>query len=478
MDGCGTLGSVHTSVTLAFAPDELSTVVIKPQSVTHLSTVNETFVSTTQLLTVESDSPDYTSEYFVFDFANAYCPPSSLSTMSLWTVIGANGNYNPLISPPAGLTMLDVAWNQLCSAAPFQGNDPPYALLPATNLIAMTTSVHVVATATSADSGSVTPSLPSSTKGTVWALTTQTVLDLPYTSDPAYPSIYPSLSDSPEAITTETTLDHSGSEVSPLRGTTDASPTGTSSIFINSQLVPTTTIINLGTPVAPTSVDLAATDPTVAMVFGQTYTLNSASSYLIAGQTLPPGAIVLVSGTPTTLPPIDQATLPPKASSSASQTGTFNAGSSLVAVDPTTPPGATITSTGAVLTTPMSLTRTVGILTFAGQTYTANSVAEFTIGNQTLTLGGVVTVSGTPISLGIASTATDVVIGSSTQMLGGVIISMLNTPVPSILPGGNGNGSLGTPFMGGGERMHGSGVLSEWMWVVGLWVCLLVGFGR
>ena len=54
--------------------------------------------------------------------------PSSLSSRGVWTVIGLDGAYNPIISPPSILTNLDSAWNYKCSAGPFQGNDPPIAL--------------------------------------------------------------------------------------------------------------------------------------------------------------------------------------------------------------------------------------------------------------------------------------------------------------------------------------------------------------
>ena len=55
------------------------------------------------------------------------------------------------------------------------------------------------------------------------------------------------------------------------------------------------------------------------------------------------------------------------------------------------------------------------VMTFDGQTFTADAQGDFTIDGQTLIPGGVITVSGTPISE--ASGATDVIIGMSTEAM-------------------------------------------------------------
>ena len=84
-DECGFIGATHTSVLLSYEPSQLSTAVIRDL---------------------------YSTEYFPFDFADAQCPPASLSTMNAFTPLGLSGQYNPIISPPAGLTLLDPNWNQ------------------------------------------------------------------------------------------------------------------------------------------------------------------------------------------------------------------------------------------------------------------------------------------------------------------------------------------------------------------------------
>ncbi len=83
------------------------------------------------------------------------------------------------------------------------------------------------------------------------------------------------------------------------------------------------------------------------------------------------------------------------------------------------------------MTSPASIIKTnVPVLTFGRSTYTANPSFAFTIGTQTLTPGGAITVSGTPIfepsSGGVA------VVGSSTQRFSTAVI----TPADILSAGG------------------------------------------
>ncbi|KAL8825308.1 MAG: hypothetical protein Q9191_004491 [Dirinaria sp. TL-2023a] len=125
----------------------------------------------------------------------------------------------------------------------------------------------------------------------------------------------------------------------------------------------------------------AAASPVIT-VAGSTYTANSASAFVIGGKTLTPGGHITVSGLPISLAP------------GASQ---VVVGSVTQAVKPT-PAGAA-----------------PGYLTIGGSTYTPNSASAFVIGGQTLSPGGHIIVSGTPISL--APGASQVVVGSSTEAL-------------------------------------------------------------
>ncbi len=150
-------------------------------------------------------------------------------------------------------------------------------------------------------------------------------------------------------------------------------------------------LISNGIPVAISpvaDVPEPARQPLVFTVGGKGYTADASSKFLIEGQTLAPGSTAItLSGTPISL------------AAGASQA---IVGSSTVAVYPagiTPAPGAGY----------------VPALTFAGSTYSANSLGQFVIGEQILSPGAAITVSGTQISLAAAGNAA--IIGSSTEPL-------------------------------------------------------------
>ena len=128
--------------------------------------------------------------------------------------------------------------------------------------------------------------------------------------------------------------------------------------------------------------------PPVLSIAGSTYTANAASQFVVADQTLTPGGQIMVAGTPVSL-----------------------RHSADVAV---------VGGSTQVLTAAPALP-TAAVMTFAGSTYTANAASEFVVGSQTLTPGGQITVSSTPVSL--APSANIAVIGTSTQLL--------TTPAPA-----------------------------------------------
>lgn len=125
--------------------------------------------------------------------------------------------------------------------------------------------------------------------------------------------------------------------------------------------------------------------PALLTFNGATYTANSASQLVIGGQTLTAGGVITVSGTPISEAP---------------------SGSGLVVIGSST----------QVLGHASMTTTSAAVMTFGGKTYTANTASEFVIDRQTLKPGSMITVSGTPISE--APGATDVVIGTSTEVLG------------------------------------------------------------
>lgn len=192
--------------------------------------------------------------------------------------------------------------------------------------------------------------------------------------------------------------------------------------------------------------------PPVLSVAGSTYTANSASNFIIAGQTLTPGGQINVGSTPISLHPSANVavvggntqllTTPapspnPAVINFAGSTYTANAASQFVVAGQTLTPGGQVTVAGTPISlNPSADVAVVGgstqflatttpspnaaVITFAGSTYTAKAASQFVVAGQTLTPGGQITVSNTPLSL--ASSGNLAVIGTSTQLL--------TTPVP------------------------------------------------
>ena len=131
---------------------------------------------------------------------------------------------------------------------------------------------------------------------------------------------------------------------------------------------------------------IATTTEIPVLTFGgSTYIVDAASAFVIDGQTLTKGGTVMVQGT----------------------TLSFNTRGTDVVIGSSTQILGTATITGSEKPT----------VTLEGQIYTEDVAGNFLIiGGQTLTSGGVITVSGTPISFG--QSGTDVVAGTSTEPVG------------------------------------------------------------
>lgn len=179
-----------------------------------------------------------------------------------------------------------------------------------------------------------------------------------------------------------------------------------------------------------------------------TYTANAASEMVIGGETLTPGHSITLSGSPIYLSPdgtvavigsssIKQTLVTPDSSlytpqlTLAGSTYTADPFGNFFIADQTLTPGGAIT----VLNTPVSLAQggtfaVVGrttqpihaagmtsapVFTFNEGTFTADSRGNFIIADQTLTPGGAVTVSGTPIS--IAADGSVAIVGTRSQLL-------------------------------------------------------------
>lgn len=170
-------------------------------------------------------------------------------------------------------------------------------------------------------------------------------------------------------------------------------------------------LISNGIPVAiiPPAYDPeSAQQSLVFTVGGKGHTTDASSKFLIDGQTLAPGSTAItLSGTPISLA----------------------AGASQAIVG-----GSTVVIHAAGIT-PAPGAGHVQALTFAGSTYSANSLGQYIIGEQTLSPGAAITVSGTQISLAAAGNAA--VIESSTELLalnGVRMVGMLSFDGSTFLP--------------------------------------------
>ena len=378
-DMCDTVGSIYTDITLAVAPGQLSTVV--GQST------------------------------FEFNFADALCPPTSVAEVDHISFIGQG--YRPVIAPFPGITEIDEQWVS-CGAADFQGDDPPSALVPKSNLSPFTTPSDTPAKPTAASPSSSIPAIPAQTTQAVVTTKNASPSTEPKSSnDPGSDSVQLSTQNTPsQSIAgpdgpTQTQVSEDSGDLthSPVTATA-IDPAGPSSNDPASQVIQT--------PIASGDTYSSSHSPVVIPIVGQSFTANSESALVAGTITLTPGGpAVTISNTPVSL---------------ASSAGFLVVadGTSTMDLNPST-------------ITPV----TVQDFTFGGQTYTADSASDFVIGSQTLTRGAsAITVSGTLMSL--APAGTDVVIGTSTQGVGGLIMSGF--------AGGNPANYTVNPFRGAAAR--------------------------
>ena len=205
---------------------------------------------------------------------------------------------------------------------------------------------------------------------------------------------------------------------------------------IRTSLSPDEASVLVGTSVQ----NLATAAPPALTIGGQTIRANSMNQYIFSGQTLTPGGVISISGTRISLSP-DEASLvvgtsvenlaittPPPLTIDG-QTIIANSENQYIIDGQTLTRGGVITASGtrislsldeASLMVGTSLENlaitTPPLLTVGSQTITANSQHQYVIDGQTLTPGGIVTVFGTRISLSPDETA--VVVGTSTEDLG------------------------------------------------------------
>lgn len=187
------------------------------------------------------------------------------------------------------------------------------------------------------------------------------------------------------------------------------------------------------------------TPPAQITINSKTYTLNPSSQFIIGSQTLSAGSHeITING----------------------HTLSLASSASSIIIDGSThaisyPPVTTLSPTAAP------------ILTINHQPVTANSASEYVIGSQTLIPGGsAITISGTPVSL--ASSAADVVVGSSsTQALGEIIMGGFG-PGGTAGSGGSGSGSANSTSTTSPEAFTGGAALVK---KIHNWGVVLAGIG-
>ncbi len=253
-------------------------------------------------------------------------------------------------------------------------------------------------------------------------------------------------------------------------------------------LAPSATAIVIGTSTHQLAIG-ATTLPTLT-IGTLTIPPNSLSQYIISSQTLTPGGLITLSGTPVSLAPsataivigtstqqleVGATTLP--ALTIGTLTVPPNSLSQYIISSQTLTPGGLITLSGTPISLAGSATAliigssTIPLgsstilpppLTIGSQVFTANSATQYIIGSQTLTPGGVISVSGTRVSLAAGDTAA--VVGTRTEGLAGLITAGLG-------PGsGNGNGTAA--FTGGAKAL---GIPGLAVWLEG--ILMLLGLG-
>lgn len=221
---------------------------------------------------------------------------------------------------------------------------------------------------------------------------------------------------------------------------------------------------------------------------GSTYTADSSSHIIVAGQTIVPGApAVMVSSTPISVADgaylavvggTTQSLYPAVPSAYhemtfAGETFTANSDSAIVIQGQTLIPGSpaiTVSSTPISLALGANVAVIAGqtqslypasftakpVITVGGSTHTANAASAFDIAGQTLSPGGVITVSNTPISLAT---------GGSFAVLAGSTQSLALAPAPTAPPTFTFNGSTytagsGSAFLISGQALTEGGVVT------------------
>lgn len=229
-------------------------------------------------------------------------------------------------------------------------------------------------------------------------------------------------------------------------------------------------IISTGFSTAAAPSFLGATAPPALIIGSQTITADSQTHFMIGSKTLPPGGSIAVSGivisllpdgseavvgtsTVTLISRLPSTTTPPSALIVDGQTITANLANQYVIDSLTLTPGGAITILGTrVSLSPDETVLVIGTstetlhmtarpaLVVGSQTITADLIGQYIFGDQTLTPGGAIFISGNTAS--VAPAGTEAAVGTSTESLGPYIIGGFGAGL------GTGNASARLTFTG------------------------------
>ena len=343
--------------------------------------------------------------------------PVSVLTETVETTIAGLGSYNPESFDLSNLTI-----------------HAPYALQPAAELIGP-------------QPGQAAPvPVPSSTP----AAPVRSSPEAPSTSSKALGSLAKLLAEEPPEQAGQPSPSQGLNPILTFGGSTYTADQ-LSNIVLSGQTIhpgsAAATVDNTPISIAPgglaavvgTSTQLLATlsSPAVLNFGGSAYTADASSNIVLAGSTLRAGGSpVVVSGTTVSLVP----------GGAAAVIGTHTQ----VFGGPTPTQGLSNTVQNVPHLVPAT-----PVLTFEGSKYTANAASQFVVAGQTVTPGGVIKISNTPIS--IAPDATLAVIGSSTQSLVGSAI----TPQPVLtFAGSTYTAGTSSDFLINGQTMSKGGTIN------------------
>ena len=412
IDGCGTIGPSITSLTLAFAPGELSTVSGNNPGPIQGSTV-------------------------AFNSADMPCGPENGTNDFLPNPTNVD-SYQPIIALPSKLLALRPDWAK-CTNDFFEGQDPPSALTPASKIAPFSapplpvTSVDPVAQTTPAAPSSSIAALPSSTSlapkvtssaSTVQPLNTRTIESLASTSPDS----------TPLSIVSSTLSRPSNPQGGDLARDSSSLSSEYSSDSSDQSADPVAPVISLQTSIAASS---NLRDPPAVVVAGQTVTENAAP-ISVHGNTIAYLSGQLYVGTdpdPVTMPALTRQTVNPVVIGSFTFTPVASPAFS-IAVSDTDP-----------MITPLA--KASGIFVFHGQTITQGE-GPITIDNIPITISeGSVYISGVAIPVSVATArapprVSPLIISATPAVIAGQTVSILG---PSAVIVGSQTITIGQPVV-------------------------------